>query len=68
MMPEGLNKFDTSNIHTYITVDGQDYEIHGFSKMPVFLGGNRAWRRSKERNPRDHAKFYRRDQIRPWNS
>ncbi|WP_203642937.1 hypothetical protein [Levilactobacillus andaensis] len=65
MMPEGLEDFDFDDVHVFI--NGKDLgKIGRLPRMPIYLGGNRAWRRSKERNPRDHAKFYRKDQIRPW--
>lgn len=65
-MPDDDNQFDSKDVHVYMEVDGECRELHGLSKFPIYLGGNRAWRRAKPRNPRDHDKFYRKDQIRPW--
>lgn len=63
MMPETLqDKFDCRDFT--MLINGQGVEAHDGM---FCLGVNRKLRRAKTtRNPRDHAKFYRKDQIRPW--
>lgn len=66
-MPEGIDEFDAKSVRAYIKCDdGSKIELHGWSKPFPLDIRNRRQRRAKMRNPRDHAKFYRKDQSRPW--
>jgi len=67
MMPDDLSEFDARDVHMYVTVDGEEQEVHGYNSFSLEWRASRQERRKKVHSGRkNHVPFYRKDKQRPW--